>query len=83
MEALKYVNLTKSAGLMGFLGVYLGMRVRITKKLLPPMIVQEATGEVVGIVFHPKEKFNLVVGMVQATYVQQTTIHVARLCMEP
>ncbi len=57
MEALKYVNLTKSAGLQGVFSGFLGMRVRITKKLLPPKIVQEATGEVVGIAFHPNEKF--------------------------
>ena len=42
---------------MGMLGLYIGMRVRLTKKLLPPELVQEATGEVVGIVFHPQEKF--------------------------
>ena len=57
MEALKFVNMSKSAGLMGMLGVYVGMRVRLTKKVLPPELVQEATGEVVGIVFHPLEKF--------------------------
>ena len=42
---------------MGMLGVYLGMRVRLTKKLLPPELVQEATGEIVGILFHPRERF--------------------------
>ena len=57
MEALKFVNLSKSAGLQGMAGTYLGMRVRLNKKLLPPEIVQEATGEIVGITFHPNEKF--------------------------
>ena len=42
---------------MGMLGIFIGMRVRLTKKVLPPEIVQEATGEVVGLVFHPMEKF--------------------------
>ena len=58
MEALKFVNLSKSAGLMGMLGVYIGMRVRLTKKVLAPELVQDATGEMVGIAFHPQEKFS-------------------------
>ena len=48
---------SKSAALLGMLGVFIGMRVRLTKKLLPPELVQEATGEVAGIAFHPQEKF--------------------------
>ena len=42
---------------MGMLGAFLGMRGRLKKKTLPPELVQEATCEVVGIVFHPKERF--------------------------
>ncbi len=57
VEALKFVNLSKSSGLMGMLGAFLGMRGRLKKKTLPPELVQEATCEVVGIVFHPKERF--------------------------
>ena len=51
------MNLSKRAGLLGMLGVFVGMRVRLTKKVLPPELVQEATGEVVGIGCHPKERF--------------------------
>ena len=54
---LRSVNLSKSAGLHGVLGLYFGMRVRLTKKLLGPELVQEATGEVVGFKFHPNERF--------------------------
>ena len=57
MEALKFVNMSKSAGLMGMAPIFVGMRVRLTKKILPPELVQEATGEVVGIVFHSRERF--------------------------
>ena len=57
MEALKFVNLSKSAGLMGMFGCYLGMRVRLKKKLLAPELVQEAAGEIVGMRFHPRERF--------------------------
>eukprot|EP00973_Karenia_brevis_P069550 9669862-Karenia_brevis.AAC.1 len=43
MEALMFVNLSKSAGLLGMFAGYLGMRVRLKKKTLPPELVQEAT----------------------------------------
>ena len=42
---------------MGMLGVFLGMRGRLKKKVLPPELVQEACFEVVGIQFHPQERF--------------------------
>ena len=57
VRALQYVNLSKSAGFHGILGVFGGMRVRLTKKVMGPEIVQEATGEVVDIAFHPEERF--------------------------
>ena len=57
MEALRFVKLSKSAGLHGMLGLYVGMRVRLTKKILSPEIVQEATGEVINVVFHHQERF--------------------------
>ena len=57
IDALKFVNLSKSAGLLGMFSGFLGMRVRLKKKVLPPELVQEATGEIVGICFHPKERF--------------------------
>ena len=56
-QALRSVNLSKTAGMHGLLGVFLGMRVRHTKKILAPELVQEAPGEVVGIAFHPEECF--------------------------
>ena len=57
IQALKFVNQSKSANMQGMPGFYIGMRVRLTKKILPPELVQEATGEVVGIVFHRDERF--------------------------
>jgi len=56
-RALRTVNLSKTAGLHGLLGIFVGMRVRLTKKVLAPELVQEASGEVVDIVFHPEECF--------------------------
>ena len=57
MRALRVVSLTTTTGLHGMLGLYIGMRVRLTKKIYAPEIVQEATGEVTHIVFHPEECF--------------------------
>ena len=56
LAALRFVNQSKSARLAGMVGVHLGMRGRLTKKVYPPLLVQEATFEVVGIVPHPKER---------------------------
>ena len=42
---------------MGALPSFVGMCARRTKKILPPELAQEATGEVAGIVFHPRERF--------------------------
>ena len=57
LRALRFVNLSKSAGMHGMFGVFVGMRVRLTKKILGPELVQEATGEVVGKALHPEERF--------------------------
>ena len=57
LDALKFVNLSKSAGLQGISGFFVGMRVRLTKKIAPPELVQEATGEIIDIRFHPMERF--------------------------
>ena len=57
MNALRFVNLSKSVGLHGMLGLYTGMRVRLTKKIKEPELVQEATGEVIDLNFHPEERF--------------------------
>ena len=53
----RFVNQSKSAGLAGMVGIYLGMRGRLTKKVYPPVLVQEATFEVVGIVPHSSERY--------------------------
>ena len=57
MSALRFLNLSKSSGLHGVLGIFVGMRVRLTKKICEPELVQEATGEVIDIAFHPEERF--------------------------
>ena len=57
LEALRFVNLSKSAGLHGMCPVYIGMRVRLTRKVLAPELVQEASGEVINILFHKDERF--------------------------
>ena len=57
LESLRFVNLSKSAGMHGMCPVFLGMRVRLTRKVLAPELVQEASGEVVDILFHKDERF--------------------------
>ena len=42
---------------MSVLPSYLGIRVELTKKCLPPELVQEASGEIVRIAFHDEEGF--------------------------
>ena len=56
-QALAVANQNSTGGLMGTLPLFLGMRVKLTKKLLPPELVQEASGEVVGVAFHDEEGF--------------------------
>ncbi len=56
-EALEFMNLSKTKGMHGLFLVFVGMRVRLTKKVCPPELVQEAVGTVVGIVFHHAERF--------------------------
>ncbi len=51
------MNLSKTKGMHDLFLVYLGMRVRLTKKICAPELVQEAVGEVVDIAFHPAERF--------------------------
>ncbi|CAK0894177.1 unnamed protein product [Prorocentrum cordatum] len=46
LEALKFMNLSRSNGLPGMCAAYLGMRGRLTEKVMGPELVQEATGEV-------------------------------------
>jgi hypothetical protein len=56
-QALAVANRNVTGGLMGMLPLFLGMRVKLTKKVLAPELVQEASGEIVGIAFHDQEGF--------------------------
>ena len=55
--ALRHVNMTDTGKLSGFCSLFIGMPVKVTHKLLPPDVVQEATGEILRIGFHEEEKF--------------------------
>ena len=57
MRMLQVANMTKTARMMGMLPLYVGMQVRVTRRLSPALqIVQEATGTVVGIEFDVEER---------------------------
>ena len=57
-QALQVANMTTSTkGLISVLPAFEGMRMKVTKKLLAPDIVQEAPGEVLRIGFHERETF--------------------------
>eukprot|EP00435_Cladocopium_sp_Y103_P054286 s821_g17.t1 len=58
-SALLHVNMTDTGKLSGFCPLFVGMPVKVTHKLAPPHIVQEATGEVLAIGFHEQEAFGL------------------------
>ena len=48
-EALSVANMTSgTCGLMSFCPFFMGMRMKLTKKIMAPELVQEAGGEVVG-----------------------------------
>ena len=58
MQALDVANMTSgTSGLMSFCVFFLGMRQKLTKKIMAPELVQEAGGEVVGVAFHHEEAF--------------------------
>ena len=57
--ALMHVNMTDTGKLSGLLPLFLGMDIKVTHKVAPPHIVQEATGEVLAIGFHERESFGL------------------------
>ena len=57
LQACNVSQMTQTGGLMSVLPLYLGMRVKLTKKILPPELVQEASGEIVRIAFHDDEGF--------------------------
>ena len=59
-EILGLTNMaSKTGNLMSFLPLHLGLKVKVTKKLLPPEIVQECPAEVIAIQFHPNERFGV------------------------
>ena len=74
--ALRHVNMTDSGKLMGFCPLYVGMSVKVTQKLLPPDVVQEATGEVLEIGFHEEERF----AMPRATQSPVQCPHASHAC---
>ena len=56
-EALEFTNLSMTKGMHGILSIFIGQRMRLTKKICPPELVQAATCTVIGISFHPAEQF--------------------------
>ena len=57
-DILNVTNMaSKTGNLISFLPLHIGLKVKITKKLLPPEIVQECPCEVIGIQMHPNERF--------------------------
>ena len=57
LQACNVPQMTQTGGLMSVLLLFLGMRVKLTKKIMPPELVQEASGEIVRIAFHDEEGF--------------------------
>ena len=59
-EALAISNMSsKTANLISFLPLHQGMRCKITKKILPPELVQEAPVEILSIEVHPQERYGI------------------------
>ena len=59
-EILGLTNMaSKTGNLMSFLPLHLGLKVKVTKKLLPPEILQKCLAEVVAIQFRPNERFGV------------------------
>ena len=59
-EILSITNMaTKTGNLMSFLPLHVGLKVKVTKKLLPPEIVQECPAEIIAIQMHPNERFGI------------------------
>ena len=53
-EILNVTNMTSKTGnLISFLPLHIGLKVKITKKLLPPELVPECPCEVIGSQMHP------------------------------
>ena len=59
-QALLVANMTSGTnGLISMLPAFRGMRMKVTKKILAPDIVQEAPGELIDIAFHEHETFGI------------------------
>ena len=59
-QALNVANMSSGTnGLIGVLPWFMGMRIKLTKKIQPPELVQECPAEVIGVRFHPQECFGM------------------------
>ncbi len=59
-EALKVTNMaSKTANLMSFLPLHIGLQCKLTKKVMAPELVQECPCELLRINFHPEERFGI------------------------
>ncbi len=59
-ECLAITNMaSKTCNLMSFCPLHLGLRVKITKKLMAPELVQECPAEIVAIHVHPEERYGI------------------------
>ncbi|CAE7304915.1 unnamed protein product, partial [Symbiodinium pilosum] len=60
-QALRLPNMSKqTANLMSFLPLHVGMRCKMTKKIMAPELAQECPCEVLQINFHPDERLDCV-----------------------
>ena len=59
-ELLGITNMSsKTANLISFLPIHLGLRCKITKKIRPPELVQEAPVEILSIQVHEQERYGI------------------------
>ena len=59
-ECLSITNMaSKTCNLMAFAPLHVGLRVKITKKLMAPELVQECPAEIVAIHVHPEERYGI------------------------
>ena len=54
-QLLRHPNMNTTGRIPGFAMFHVGMQVRLTQSVEPPKGVVDATGEVVGVDFHPLE----------------------------
>ena len=59
-QALNVANMASGTnGLISMFPWFMGMRIKLTKKIQPPDLVQECPAEVIGVRFHPSECFGM------------------------